>query len=499
MKRADLSFFDKAAERRIEEIRSTKDELVIKGNKYYVSSSGNDENDGLSPNSAWKTLARVSSAKLLPGDGVLFCRGDIFRGSVKAQAGVSYGAYGEGEKPRFYGWDRSLDDPDLWREVNSEKHIWKWGERLPDPGTLVFGNDERWARKLIPSYIDGRFVCRDDAARLFDMAEEMTEDLDMYWHFEDRLTTLTYTKDTFPVPFIDHESLGELYLRCDGGNPAALFGRIEALTHRPMFVIGDNENVRIDNVCIKYVGHHAICAGGHVKGLHVTNCEIGWIGGTIQNYYGTDPNYPEGGRGTVTRFGNGIEIYGGCEDYLVQNCYIYQSYDAGVTHQITTCGRKTTMEGVRYLDNVIERCVYAIEYFLDMTEGDTESYMRDIVISGNILRLSGYGWGQQRHNFYTPAHIKGWSYVNQASDYHIVGNVFDRAAYRMLHLVALDAKSLPEMRSNTYVQTLGKCLGQYGANKEKEPPILTFAENAEACIRDSFCEVDPTVFFVEDK
>ena len=308
MKAADLAFLDAQAQERIEQIRGSADALKIEGAKYYVSNSGDDANDGLTPSSAWKTLKRVSDAQLKAGDGVLFCRGDIFRGSVKAKAGVGYGAYGEGEKPKFYGWDRALDDPALWTLVDSQRNIWKWGEGIPDPGTLVFGDDEVCSRKLIPSYINGKFVCRNDEGKLFDMREEMSEDLDMYWYYEARLTRISTTADDSPVPLVDPQSLGELYLRCDRGNPAEVFGKVEALTHRPMFVIGENADVRIDNVCIKYVGHHAICAGGHVKGLHVTNSEIGWIGGTIQNYYGTDPNYPEGGRGTVTRFGNGIEI-----------------------------------------------------------------------------------------------------------------------------------------------------------------------------------------------
>ena len=497
MTRADISFFDSLADRRREEIRNTPDCIEVTGKKYYVSARGDDANDGLTPDSAWRSLGRVSRAELKAGDGVFFCRGDIFRGSVKTCSGVTYAAYGEGEKPKFYGWDRGLDDPALWTLVNAEKNIWKWGEGIPDPGTLVFGDDEYHSRKLIPSYINGRFVCRNDESRLFDMAEEMTEDLDMYCHYDKRLTTDTTTGDASPVPIIDSASLGDLYLRCDRGNPAEVYGKIEALTHRPMFVVGENDNVRIDNVCIKYVGHHAICAGGHVKGLHVTNCEIGWIGGTIQNYFGVDPNYPEGGRGTVTRFGNCIEIYGGCEDYLIQNCYIYQSYDAGVTHQITTWGKKTEMIKVRYLDNLIERCVYAIEYFLDMNEGDTESYMKDIVMSGNFLRLSGYGWGQQRHNYHTPAHIKGWSYVNRAFDYHITDNIFDRAAYRMLHLVAKEAESLPEMRGNTYVQNIGGMLGQYGANCDVEPEILIYGENTEKDISEILGEKDAKIYFVD--
>ena len=48
------------------------------GTIYYVSAgSGKDSNDGLSPRSAWQTIARVNSARLKPGDSVLFKRGDL--------------------------------------------------------------------------------------------------------------------------------------------------------------------------------------------------------------------------------------------------------------------------------------------------------------------------------------------------------------------------------------------------------------------------------------
>lgn len=479
-----LTCMDIQVDKRKNEIRNTRDGLFIRGNTYYISNQGNDENDGRSPNTPWKSLKKVSEHRFSPGDGVLFCRGDIFRGNVRTQSDVSYGAYGTGAKPRFYGWDKNLADPHLWTEIDPDRHIWKYGEKILDVGTLVFGRDELCSRKLIPSYIDGKFVCRDDEHHEFDMREEMTENLDLYWHFDEKLTISPSRGLCFPVPAVEEDSFGELFLRSDEGNPALVYGSIEALTKRPAFRVGSDRNVVIDNLCIKYVGHHAISAGGHVVGLHVTNCEIGWIGGTIQHYLGTDPNFPEGGRGSVTRFGNAIEIYGGCEDYLVQNCYIYQVYDAGITHQITTNGKKHMLSEIRYLDNLIEDCVYAIEYFLDMTEGDTESLMSDVVMQGNILRRSGYGWGQQRHNVNTPALIKGWSYINKAKDFHIKNNVFDRSAYRMIHLVAYDEDSCPEMSDNTYIQNDGGMLGQYGANRNSEPPLLMFDKNIENTVKD---------------
>ena len=492
-----LKKIDDTCARRKQEILEAEDDVKIVGAIYYVSADGDDANDGKSPVSAWKSLARVSAAELDAGDGVLFRRGDLFRGNVKTCPGVTYAAYGVGEKPKLYGWDKDLADPTLWTLYNAEKHIWKYNEKILDCGTLVFNEGEAHSRKLIPSYIGGQFVCRDDEARVFDMAQEMTEDLDIVCFYTERMTEMETKGESFPIPLIDAESFGELYLRCDKGNPGDVFASVEALPRRSMFGVGSNANVKIDNLCLKYIGLHGIAAGGTVNGLHVTNCEIGWIGGTIQHYYGTDPNYPEGRRGTVTRFGNAIEIYGGCDDYVVENCYIYQSYDAGITHQVSTYNGSYFMKNIRYADNLIEYCVYGIEYFLEKINGDTASYIDQCEMCGNIIRFSGYGWGQQRHNRHTPAHIKGWSYENTARNYSVHDNVFDRAAYRMLHLVAKEQESCPVMYRNTYIQKNGLMLGQYGANCVKEPEIMYFDEKIDESIYDVMKDRDAQIYVVD--
>lgn len=478
-----LQNLEERSAKRKEEILHAEDHQKISGTVYYVSCDGSDENDGMSPESSWKTLGKVSEAELAPGDGVLFRRGDLFRGFVRTQPGVTYAAYGTGEKPKFYGWDKSLADPALWELVDAAHHIWKLKEPILDCGTIVFNDGELHSRKLIPSYIHSRFVCREDESRVFDMAQEMTADLDLFCSYTERTTEEPSKGENFPIPKMDAKSLGELYLRCDRGNPGAVFHSVEAVPRRSMIQVGDNAHVTVENLCLKYIGIHAIAAAGTVVGLHVSHCEIGWVGGTIQTYAGTDPNYPQGRRGSVTRFGNGIEVYGSCEDYVVTDCYIYQIYDAGITHQVSTNGWFHKMTGIRYCNNLIEYCVYSIEYFLDKSDGDTRSYIDDCEISGNILRFSGYGWGQQRHNTDTPAHVKGWSYENTARNYSIHDNIFDRAAYRMVHLVAKEPESCPVMYNNTYVQQLGGMIGQYGANREKEPEILRFDSHADETIQ----------------
>lgn len=500
MKRATkefLSEMENISLKRKNEILNSADDIRITGTVYYVSNLGDDNNNGRTPETAWKTLEKVSKEKFNSGDGVFFRRGDLFRGSVVCQSDVTYAAYGEGIKPRFYGWDKSLADASLWELYDKEHNIWKLTEKILDCGTLVFNDGEKHSRKLIPSYRNSQFVCRDDETKVFEMANEMTCDLDIFCYYTDRLSTAPSKNEDFPIPILDSGSYGDLYLRCDDGNPAVVFNSIEAVPKRSMFICGKNNNVRIDNACIKYCCFGVSAYGDLREGLHVTNCEIGWIGGNIQHYTGEDPNHPQGKRGSVTRFGNGIEIYGGCSDYVVDNCYIYQSYDAGITHQITTNGNTFKMENIKYTNNLIEYCVYGIEYFLEKTKGDTESYIKDCEMANNIIRFSGYGWGQQRHNTYTPAAIKGWSYENTAYNYTVHDNIFDRAAYRMLHLVAKKKESCPLMYNNTYINKLGQTLGQYGSNEVEEPANHSYDERAEEIITNIFGDQNSKVYFMD--
>lgn len=50
---------------------------------YYVSTKGDDNNDGLSVNSAWRSIEKVNATILKPGDKVLFEGGQIFKGNIQ--------------------------------------------------------------------------------------------------------------------------------------------------------------------------------------------------------------------------------------------------------------------------------------------------------------------------------------------------------------------------------------------------------------------------------
>lgn len=89
---------------------STDTSKAASGKTYYISSStGDDKNDGLSEETAWKSLSKIAEITIGAGDQVLLKSGDKWIGEyvvVNAPGGTAetpavLGAYGEGEKPKL--------------------------------------------------------------------------------------------------------------------------------------------------------------------------------------------------------------------------------------------------------------------------------------------------------------------------------------------------------------------------------------------------------------
>src|SRR5688572_3131329 len=53
---------------------------------YFVSGGGSDLNDGLTPQTAWASIAKVNSLNLAGGDTVLFSGGSAFSGTLQFNA-----------------------------------------------------------------------------------------------------------------------------------------------------------------------------------------------------------------------------------------------------------------------------------------------------------------------------------------------------------------------------------------------------------------------------
>ncbi len=74
---------------------------------YVDATNGNDQNDGFSESTAWKTIAKVNSSQFQPGDFIFFKRGEIWRKQlIPSSSGssgnpITFGAYGSGNKPKI--------------------------------------------------------------------------------------------------------------------------------------------------------------------------------------------------------------------------------------------------------------------------------------------------------------------------------------------------------------------------------------------------------------
>ncbi len=86
--------------------------MAVRAADYYVSSSGSDSANGLSSSTPWQSISKVNTAfsSLIPGDRILFRRGDRFYGSLRitrsgsSASPITISAYGSGTNPVISGF-----------------------------------------------------------------------------------------------------------------------------------------------------------------------------------------------------------------------------------------------------------------------------------------------------------------------------------------------------------------------------------------------------------
>ncbi len=468
---------------RIDEIRNTPSALDPKDYAvtFYVSPNGDDTADGLSPETAWKSLSKVNAVSkdknYVEGDTlVLFERGGLWRRknanspALTLTAGVDYSAYtgnlGDA-KPTFYGSPENGAESEKWTLYYSDNatgaKIWKYATYLPDVGVIVFNEGEENSVKEIPDYYDGEYFVRGTKKEVpFTVETCLDNDLEFFNEYTDGQTSVYVPKLTGSV----------LYLRCDRGNPGEVFDSIEFNTRT--HIVQNASNTVADNICIKYGGSHGFGGGAPEKTIF-QNLEIGWIGGVVQMY----EKSTAGEFGTVTRFGNGIEIWQNCDGFYINNCYVYQCYDAGITHQGrganvggdgTNIETNAYMKDVKFTNNVLEYNVYNIEYFLSRLASEYVKYpypmMSDIYYTDNLMYYAGYGFGKQRPNPGLMTHIRTGS-DNPATNFHIDNNLFFDSVDYCTVTMANKEEWLPEYSGNTFVQTRRRYLAMFGTTTSR--------------------------------
>lgn len=381
---------------------------------YYIDVlNGNNENTGHSEDSPLKSEKDIA---LKPGDTVLFKRGSFIRDrlyNISGEEGkpITYGAYGEGEKPTFCG-SVSLDSEDLWYEET--ENIWV---------TEAIENDEV-----------GNFVFDDSASygTLRWTKEELKEQGDFYDECFGYLE-----KHVGEIPQIHKVYLYSI------GNPASVYKSIECVTFAERILADNGHDMNFKDLKFINSGVHAIAGGAKSRNIKVENCEFKNIGGCVWEY------------GLKIRFGNAVEFWDVAENIEITKCLFDNIYDSAVTHQGDARSCQSAKNFI-VTNNIFKKCGMAAYEQRDKLPICSK-------FNNNICVDAGEGFSKQgeimpRRSEIWPEpmghHVFLWR-IEEKTDggsLEIKNNIFYNAPYgaAIYSIISQDAEKQIDLQGNSY-------------------------------------------------
>ena len=345
---------------------------------YYISTSGCDTNDGLSPATPWQSIQKINSS-IKCGDTVCFKRGESFFGKIRAPKGndtqtpTTYKSYGEGTKPTVSQYKTAHNDAwesignDVWRIDLSD--VSKFDGNVTELDTnvgfmKVSGNIKPWKR--------------------FEL-DKLSEQWDFY---NDK--QYVYVKSN--------------------ENPALLSNDIKFACNIICMPFADN--ILVEDIIFTGSGAHGI--SGSVNHATVRNCEFHEFGGSELTTH-----FRPG-----VRYGNGVECWTDSSDVLVENCKFSNIYDVALTMQ----GNNVTKGWVNmtFRNNVIWNCQQGFEIW---SEGKLENTgFQNCVFENNVCMDSGFSWGHEvRANKQCSSHLLLYQLECPLCDVTVRNNTFYNA------------------------------------------------------------------------
>lgn len=428
----------------------------IKGQAYYISSkNGDDSNNGTSPDKPWKTFKNlwkslagglVINSTLEAGDGVFLERGcefnlnsDIKLDYLSLVRGITYGAYGEGEKPILTRKLQMNEAAGKW-SATEYANVWKLDYDITDsPGNISFVKKDGTELWGIMTFVDDYNNPFEGSTKYYGIVSNGEESFESGGVKFENVGALRHNLEYF-----GDKVNGGLYVYYDKGNPGELFKEINISLSASAVGYADSINkdttlpTHFDNIAIKYVGIHGLDIG-KTENLIVSDCVFEWIGGAYQ--------------GTDVRYGNAIQNWGSCDGVVVKDCYFKDIYDAAVTTQ----GLSGVMRNFYAEGCVLDRCDLSFEFF-NHASSDYDAYypnpeLCNIFITDNYVINNGFGFCDVRTDrrsafIYTAYGVTRAKYENVVYSGNI--NVFSAEYAVYTSMLACGKTEGTQLRNNTY-------------------------------------------------
>ncbi|MFN8240009.1 MAG: Ig-like domain-containing protein [Bacteroidales bacterium] len=218
---------------------------------YYVSSAGNDAADGLTKSTPWKTLGKINGTTFVPGDSILFRRGDVWRdqllvhNSGNSSKYITYGAYGSGPNPKILG---SIQATGFTTTAYANK--WQSTATIPiDPWAISYFGE------VFFEELNGKVSWGSRKTYTADLSN-LTKEYDWTWN-------------------------GNRIFVYAPADPDTRYFSVEAPQEAYCIQLENKNYIDINHIDMHYTSNACIYdeyATMYLTNLRVTYCNIGWVG-----------------------------------------------------------------------------------------------------------------------------------------------------------------------------------------------------------------------------
>ena len=387
-------------------------------------------------------------------------------------SGVVLGAYGAGEKPILKGALEDANSSEFW-ELYYEQDgikIWKAVQPAYYCPVIVFNDGEKWASPVMSGMdANGHFLSEDGS--IFNVVNEFSRDLQF-------ASLLDMTQLGANTNIENSAVKGELYLRCDKGNPAEVFEDVAVPQAASGLVL--RTNATICDIALRYFTCNGALMDGY-DGFHsqsVLNCEVAWCGGLLKGYVENHLGIfePSAAGGALQISSTNVTVTGN----HIHHCGPFGLIVAIHNNADNPSSCILHFEDIYVANNLMEYCGSGI-HMGDYADGDipgTKGYITNLVFEDNLVMYSGQGWVREmvwQETGGSSANLSAFETNDSAIDndgIYIRNNTFYKSAFALFSLSeyhldrSTPVNALPVFSGNTYVHYSNKPILQKNRSTE---------------------------------